>query len=121
MIDEGTLIRTDSADAIANQISMKWDMAKMTMADGMGFAVFNDGLTDSKAIVRFIFPEHFTLKVGDSPQRMFHVVLGFLEHVLQVLSSTPQPGRYIGHAVRAEPRFGQQMYNQHYEFALEHD
>lgn len=78
-------------------------------------------LTDSKAIVRFIFPGHFTLKVGNSQQRMSHMVLGFLEHVLQVLSSTPQPGRYIGHALRAEPRFGQQMYNQHYEFALDHD
>ena len=50
VIDEGTLIRTDSPDAIANQISLKWDMAKIAMADGMGFAIFNDGLTDPKAI-----------------------------------------------------------------------
>jgi hypothetical protein len=76
-------------------------------------------LTDKKAILRFIFSPHLTLKIGEISNKGPLVVLGYLEHTASVLAGAEQPARYTGNAKRADTRFGQTVYNQHFEFDLD--
>ena len=76
-------------------------------------------LTPKKAILRFIFSPHLTLKIGEANNKGPLVVLGYLEHTVSELAGDPQSARYTGNAKRADTRFGQTVYNQHFEFDLD--
>ena len=78
-------------------------------------------LTEKKAILRFLFSPHLTLKVGDLPNVAPQIVLTFLERTVSELAGAAQVPRYMGHAKRADTRFGQEVFNQHYEFDLDED
>lgn len=49
VVDNGTLMRTDSPDAIYNYISQKWMQAEIEMAEILGTALWSDGIVDPKS------------------------------------------------------------------------
>ncbi|GAC1353667.1 MAG: hypothetical protein NVSMB47_06520 [Polyangiales bacterium] len=74
-----------------------------------------------KAVVRFVASPGTTLKRGTSPNESPFVIAAFLEHAASTLAESPQPCRYLGHTPRADQQFGQQVFNQLFEFELESD
>lgn len=87
--------------------------------DRLNYGASSLEITGKKAILRFIFSHHLTLKIGEANNKGPQVVLGYLEHTASALAGDKQPARYTGNAKRADTRFGQTVYNQHFEFDLD--
>ena len=87
--------------------------------DRLNYGASSLEITGKKAVLRFIFSPHLTLKLGELANKGPLVVLGYLEHTASELAGDKQPARYTGNAKRADTRFGQTVYNQHFEFDLD--
>jgi hypothetical protein len=74
--------------------------------DRLNYGASSLELTGKKAILRFIFSPHLTLKIGENNNKGPLVVLGYLEHTASELAGDKQPARYTGNAKRADTRFG---------------